>query len=108
MACPAMGELAPARLAYVSSLNLQDYYTAALGNLSSDFNEGAASPYAGDSQPGDLEGCKPAKNHSFLHQARATPAPGGETKIFGETLPSQTPLNRSIPAINGLSRKAAL
>ena len=31
-------------MAYVSSLNLQYYYTAALGHLSSDFNQSVTSP----------------------------------------------------------------
>jgi len=49
------------------------------------------SPYAGGAEPGGLAGCTPAKNRSLLHQARATPAPGGATRIFGETLSPQTP-----------------
>jgi hypothetical protein len=81
MAIAALGEIAKAESvqAYVSPLNLQDYYTAKLHYPSSDFNENTTlftennlmachicnSPYAGMANVGGLEGCKPSNHISF-------------------------------------------
>src|SRR5438045_1376389 len=55
------------------------------------------SPYAGGASPGGLEGCKLSKHPSFLHQARATPAPGGEKGSLGrQRLPVVTSRLRDI------------
>ena len=44
------------------------------------------SPYAGSASVGGLEGLQPSKNPSFLHQARAWPAPGGEKIFWGDNV----------------------